>query len=124
MQPSPTQAEMLDNVENLHRPVLVAVGGLLLDYQVDVHIRVNEVAICTASHRSLDSHQAMLLCALKRGLRLQVLVTRVLLVRLDPANVLTAPKAPFSKTLQAEMKLCSSLLSLEQQQCKDYSDKK
>ena len=61
---------------------------------------MNKISIGTPSHGPFDSHQTMLLCMLKYGIRLQVFrVARVGLVCFDPANVLAATEAPFLQAL-------------------------
>lgn len=61
MEASESEAEVLDDVENLHRFLDVAHLRLLGDDQIDVHVSVDEVAVCAAPHRALYTHQAMLL---------------------------------------------------------------
>lgn len=55
------EAEVLDDVENLHRLLDVAHLRLLGDDQIDIHVGVDEVAVCAAPHRALNTHQAVLL---------------------------------------------------------------
>lgn len=58
--PSP-EAEMLNNVKNLHRFLYVADFRLLCDDEVDVNVGVDEVPIGAAAHGALDAHEAVLL---------------------------------------------------------------
>lgn len=61
MEASESEAEVLDDVKNLHWLLDVAHLRLLCDDQVNVHVGVNEVAICAAPHRAFNTHQAVLL---------------------------------------------------------------
>lgn len=72
VQPSATQAEMLNDVENLHWLLNVAHLWLLRNDQVNIHISVNEIAICAASNSAFDTHQTVLLSGkTKRDVREQ-----------------------------------------------------
>jgi len=53
--------KFLDDVEDLLGLVGPSVARLLRDYQVDVDVGVDEVAVERAAHCSLDAHQAVLL---------------------------------------------------------------
>lgn len=69
---------------------------LLGDNEVDINIRMNKISIGTPPDSPLDSHQTVLLCMLKYGVRFQIFrVARIGLVCFDPANVLAATEAPF-----------------------------
>lgn len=57
----PPQAEVLDDVEDLHGLLDVADLRLLRDDEVDVHVGVDEVPVGAALHGALDAHQAVLL---------------------------------------------------------------
>lgn len=61
VQPPAAQAEVFDDVKDLHRFLYVSHLWLLSDNQVDVHVGVDEVAISAPPHCPLDSHQAVLL---------------------------------------------------------------
>lgn len=61
METPESEAEVLDDVENLHRLLDVAHLRLLCDDQVDVHVGVDEFAVCAAPNRALNTHQAVLL---------------------------------------------------------------
>lgn len=58
--PSP-EAEMLNDVENLHGFLDVANFRLLSDDEVDVNVGVDEVPVGAAAHGALDAHEAVLL---------------------------------------------------------------
>lgn len=66
--PSP-EAEMLNNVKNLHGFLYVADFRLLSDDEVDVNVGVDEVAVGAAAHGALDAHEAVLLGSLEDSLR-------------------------------------------------------
>lgn len=61
MQASTAQAEMFDDVENLHWLLNIAHLWLLCNDQVYVHISMNEVTICAASNCAFDAHQTVFL---------------------------------------------------------------
>lgn len=58
--PSP-EAEVLNDVKNLHRFLYVADFRLLSDDEVDVNVGVDEVSVGAAAHGALDAHEAVLL---------------------------------------------------------------
>lgn len=108
VQPSTTQAEMLNDVENLHWLLNIAHLWLLCNDQVNIHISVNEIAICAASNSAFDTHQAVLLSSLEHCFRVQCFgFAGVVFVGLDPTYVLTSPEAPFSQTHSAKIKAFS-----------------
>lgn len=61
MKASPSKAEMLNDVKNLHRFFYVANFRLFCDDQVNINIGMDEVSICAATHSSLNAHEAVLL---------------------------------------------------------------
>lgn len=61
MQPSTAQAEMFNDVENLHWLLNIAHLWLLCNDQVYIHISMNEIAICAASNCAFDTHQTVFL---------------------------------------------------------------
>ena len=61
MEPPSAQAEVLDDVEDLHGLLDVAHLRLLRDDQVDVHVGVDEVPVGAASDRAFDPHQTVFL---------------------------------------------------------------
>lgn len=63
VEPPPPKAEMLNDVEDLHRFLYVANFRLLGDDEVDVDVGVDEVPIGAAAHGALDAHEAVLLQA-------------------------------------------------------------
>lgn len=99
MQPSPTQAEVLDYMEDFHRLLETSVLVLLRNDQIYVDVGVYKVAVRGPSHRPLDAHQAVLLRALEDRFRLQILrMAGILDVRSYPTDVLASPEAPFPQT--------------------------
>ena len=69
VQPAPSEAEVLHDVEQLDRLLAAARRRLVGDDQVDVDVRVDEVAVGAAPHRAVDAHQAVLLRAGRGGNR-------------------------------------------------------
>lgn len=61
MKSSSSKAEMLNDVKNLHRFFYVADFRLFCDDEVNVNVRMDEVTICAATHRSFNAHEAVLL---------------------------------------------------------------
>lgn len=61
MKTSSSEAEMLNNVENLYRLFYVANFRLFCDDQVNVYISMDEVTICAATHGSFNAHEAVFL---------------------------------------------------------------
>jgi len=61
VQPPAAQAEVLDDVEDLHGLLHVAHLRLLGDDQVDVHVGVDEVSVGAPAHRAFDPHEAVFL---------------------------------------------------------------
>lgn len=61
VQPTPTQTKMLDHVEYFDGFLDAAVFRLFRNYEIDVDVRVDEVAIGASSNGSLYSHQTVLL---------------------------------------------------------------
>lgn len=92
---------MLNDMEDLHRLLNISHLRLLSDDQVNVHIRMDEVTVSAPAHCSFDSHQAVFLGPLEYCLRVQRLgFAWVVLIGLDPTDVLTPPKAPLPQTLK------------------------
>lgn len=104
METSATQAEVFDYVKDFNG-LLEAAELLLLGYdQIDVHVGMNKVTIGGAPNRSLDAHQAVLLCALEDGLGFQLLgVPRLVDVCAYPADVLAPPESPLFQAVTAHV---------------------
>ncbi len=56
VQPSTAQAEMFNDVENLHWLLNIAHLWLLCNDQVYIHISMNEITICAAPNCAFDTH--------------------------------------------------------------------
>lgn len=102
MQTTSSKTEVLHDVEYFHWFAFTAVLCLFVDDQIYVHISVDEVSICAPLHRSLDSHQTMLLSSLQdsRGIQ-SSLLQGILDVGFNPTNVFTSPESPSLQTLSS-----------------------
>jgi len=99
MQSPPPQTKVLNDVENFYWLLDIPKPILLGDYQVDINVGVNKVAVCRAPHRPLDAHQAMLLCPLENGFWLEDFgVAWRMIVFTNPANVFAPPEPPLLQT--------------------------
>lgn len=52
---------MLNYVENFNRFLQGAILGLFTNYEINVHICMDEISICGSSNCPLDAHQAVFL---------------------------------------------------------------
>ena len=56
---------------------------------------MNEVSISASPHSAFDAHQTVFFSVLKYGIWFKIFcVSRIIFIRFDPADVLTATKAP------------------------------
>lgn len=65
VQPPASQTEMLNDVEDFDRFLHISHFGLFCDDQVNVNICMDEVSVDAPAHCSFNSHQAVLLEAMK-----------------------------------------------------------
>lgn len=115
MQAPSTQTEVLDDVKDFLRLLNISKLVLLGNDQIDIHVRVNKVAVSASTNRPFDSanqkmktsldfnyifklhlpHQAMFLRALKHCFRLKYFgMSWRILICPDPANVFASSEAP------------------------------
>ncbi|KYN06663.1 hypothetical protein ALC62_02321 [Cyphomyrmex costatus] len=63
--PSSAETKMFDDVKNLYRFLDGSIIRLLRYDEINVNVGMDKITVCRASHRSLDTHQTMLLGSLK-----------------------------------------------------------
>mmetsp|Transcript_37363 Transcript_37363/g.82202 ORF Transcript_37363/g.82202 Transcript_37363/m.82202 type:complete len:267 (+) Transcript_37363:838-1638(+) len=96
-------AKVLDDGVELGGLLGGAVGWLLRQHHVGVHVGVDDVPVVVAAHRAFDAHQAVLGRGSDHRVRQVLSVAPALTVRFDPANVLAPAEAPLAKACAAPL---------------------
>lgn len=104
MKTSCSKTEMFNDVKNLLRLLHISELILFTYDQIYVNVCMNEVTICRSAHRSFDSHQTMFFRSLKHSLWVEYFgMFRSIMVRFDPTNVFTPPKAPLLQAVSSQI---------------------
>lgn len=88
---------MLNDVKNLYRFLDGSIIRFLGYDEVNIDVGMDKVSVCRASHRSLDTHQTVLLCSLKYSFTIQIFaVTWIVDIRADPTDILATTETPLT----------------------------